>query len=66
MNATLAAEYDDKVSEFASAEHADAYTKWLRSEIQQRRNDGSVGIPHDQVMRRMDAVLSKYPVQRAA
>jgi hypothetical protein len=66
MTTTLTAAYDPKVSEFVSAEHADSYTTWLRQEIETRRNDGAIGVPHAQVMQRMGAVLNRFPVQQAA
>jgi hypothetical protein len=39
------------------------YTLWLRKEIDKRSNDGAIGIPHDQVMLRMNEFLSKLPKQ---
>jgi hypothetical protein len=53
-------EYDPRVSEFESEAHEDSYTLWLRKEIDKRSNDGAIGVPHDQVMTRMIALLSKY------
>jgi hypothetical protein len=59
-------EYDPRVSEFESKAQSDSYTLWLKSEIDKRSNDDAIGIPHDQVMMRMNALLSKYPVQKTA
>jgi hypothetical protein len=66
MNTHLNERLDPRVSEFESTAQADAYTTWLRQEIAQRSNDGAIGIPHDQVMMRMDALLSKYPLPKTA
>jgi hypothetical protein len=61
-----ATKYDSRVSEFESKAQADSYTLWLRNEINKRSNDGAIGVPHDQVMMRMNALLSQYPVQKSA
>lgn len=66
MSDTATTTLDPKVSEFPSTEQADAHAEWLRQEIKARRNDCSTGIPHAQVMARMDALLSQFPLQKAA
>lgn len=38
---------------------AEAYSSWLRAQIDQRLADNKKAIPHDQVMANMDALLNK-------
>jgi hypothetical protein len=58
--------YDSRVSEFESSEQANAYTQWLRNEIDSRLNDGFVGVPHDQVMSGVSILLESYDTLKAA
>ena len=44
-------------SEFASTEGAEAYNVWFRAKVQEALNDLSPGIPHDQVMAEMQAII---------
>lgn len=44
-------------SEFASTEEAEAYDVWFRAKVQEALNDPSPGIPHDQVMAEMQAII---------
>jgi hypothetical protein len=46
-------------SEFATAEEAEAYERWLRAKVQASLDDPRPNIPHDQVMARMRALLAK-------
>jgi hypothetical protein len=46
-------------SEFATAEEAEAYERWLRAKVQKSLDDPRPNIPHDQVMARMRALLAK-------
>jgi hypothetical protein len=56
MNAVL----DPLISEFATQEQADSYEQWFRAKVQESLDDPRPGIPHDQVMAKMDALISKY------
>ena len=56
MNAVL----DPLVSEFATQADADAYDRWYRAKVQESLDDSRPGIPHDQVMAQMDALIAKY------
>ena len=65
MSAVLNHQFDSRVSEFSSEAEAEAYTQWLRAQIDQRLADNKQAIPHDQVMARMDALLDKLTKKAA-
>lgn len=65
MSAVLNHQFDSRVSEFSSEAEAEAYTQWLRVQIDQRLADNQQAIPHDQVMARMDALLDKLTKKAA-
>jgi Tfp pilus assembly protein PilF len=65
MSAVLNHQFDSRVSEFSSEAEAEAYTLWLRAQIEQRLADNKQVIPHDQVMARMDALLDKLTKKAA-
>ena len=65
MSAVLTHPFDPRVSEFSSEEEAEAYTLWLRAQIDQRLTDNKQVIPHDQVMARMDALLDNLTKKAA-
>ena len=44
-------------SEFASTEEAEAYDRWFRAKVEARLKNPGVGIPHDEVMARLDALI---------
>jgi hypothetical protein len=45
-------------SEFASTEEAEAYDVWFRARVQEALDDPRPGIPHDQVMAEMKAIIA--------
>lgn len=45
------------VSEFDSPEQAAAYEKWLREKVAASLADPAPGIPHDEVMAEMRAII---------
>lgn len=45
-------------SEFANAEEAAAYDRWFRAQVQEAMDDPRPGIPHDQVMAEMRALIA--------
>lgn len=47
-------------SEFASTEEAEAYDVWFRAKVQESLDDPSPGIPHDQVMAEMKALIDSH------
>ncbi len=65
MSAVLNHQFDSRVSEFSSEAEAEAYTLWLRAQIDQRLADNKQAIPHDQVMARMDTLLEKLTKKAA-
>lgn len=66
MNASAA--LDPRVSEFETQEQADSYDLWFRAKVQAAMDDPRPGIPHDQVMARMDARIAELKArhQKAA
>jgi len=45
-------------SEFASTEEAEAYDVWFRAKVQEALDDPGPGIPHDEAMARMKAIIA--------
>lgn len=48
------------VSEFASTEEEEAYDAWFRAKVEKAMNSKEPGIPHDQVMAEMQAIIDKH------
>ncbi len=44
-------------SEFASTEEAEAYDVWFRSKVREALDDPRPGVPHEQVMAEMQAII---------
>jgi len=44
-------------SEFASTEEAEAYDAWFRAKVREALDDPRPGIPHEQVMAEMQAII---------
>ena len=44
-------------SEFASTEEAEAYDVWFRAKVREALDDPRPGIPHEQVMAEMQAIV---------
>jgi hypothetical protein len=53
MNANLS----PLVSEFETEEQATSYVAWVKAKVQASLDDPRPGIPHDQVMAEMDAII---------
>lgn len=53
MNAVLS----PLVSEFETLEKEASYTAWLKAKLQASLDDPRPGVPHDQVMAEMEAIL---------
>ncbi|WP_193067585.1 type II toxin-antitoxin system RelB family antitoxin [Halomonas sp. 3D7M] len=49
---------DPIVSEFETQEQADSYQRWFRERVQASLADPRPGIPHDEVMAEMDALIN--------
>ncbi|EFW77228.1 MULTISPECIES: hypothetical protein [Pseudomonas syringae group] len=47
------------VSEFETDEQATSYDRWFRLQVQASLDDPSPGVPHDQVMAEMDAIIAE-------
>lgn len=50
---------DPRVSEFETQEDADSYDRWFRERVQRSLDDPRPGIPHDEVMAEMDAIIAE-------
>lgn len=51
-------------SEFATTEEAEAHDRWFRAKVEASLRDTRPGIPHDQVMAEMDAMLAEAEQRR--
>lgn len=64
MNAILS----PLVSEFETEEQATSYVAWVKTKVQASLDDPRPGIPHDQVMAEMEAIIveaeSRHSAQR--
>ena len=58
MNTVLKS-YDPLVSEFQSAEQEQSYDAWLRAKAKSSLADPRPHIPHDEVMAKMDALITQ-------
>ena len=47
-------------SEFASTEEAEAHDVWFRAKVEKSLADPGPGIPHDEVMARVKAIIDKH------
>ena len=56
---------DPLVSEFETQEQADSYDRWFRAKVQEALDDPRPGIPHDEVMARMDAKIAELTARHA-
>lgn len=46
-------------SEFATTEEAEAYDVWFRAKVRKSLENPGPGTPHDEVMKRMKALIDK-------
>ena len=56
----------DSAAKLKIAHEAAAYDKWLKAEIQEAIDDPRPNVPHDDVMRRMDARIAAIKARKAA
>jgi hypothetical protein len=61
---TTATPADPIVSEFETLEQEAEHTAWIRAELERRAANPSPGIPHDEVIRRMEARLALWEQRR--
>lgn len=47
------------VSEFETQEQADSYDRWFRAKVQAALDDPRPGIPHDDAMAKLEAMLEE-------
>jgi len=50
---------DPRISEFETQEQADSHDRWFRERVQRSLDDPRPGIPHDQVMAEMEAIIAE-------
>lgn len=55
---------DPIVSEFETEEQAAEYDRWFRERVKASIDDPGESIPHDEVMRRMDAIIEAAAARR--
>ena len=55
MNAVL----PSIISEFETSDQEASYTAWLRTKVASSLADKRPGIPHDEVMAEMDAIIAE-------
>jgi hypothetical protein len=48
------------VSEFDSVESAEAYDRWFRAKVAASLADGLPGVPHDEAMAQVRAIIDKH------
>ncbi|SFU97129.1 stability determinant [Halomonas korlensis] len=53
----MSTQLDPIVSEFETQEQADSYDRWFRTKIQHSIDNPGRGMPHDQVIAQVDAVI---------
>ncbi|MFM0165666.1 antitoxin [Paraburkholderia sediminicola] len=56
---------DPLVSEFATAEEAEAYDRWFRARVARSLADPRPSIPHDQVMAELQDAIEARRKRRA-
>lgn len=56
---------DPIVSEFASTEEAEAYDAWFRAKVQKSLANPGPGIPHEEVVRRINETIERQRKTRA-
>lgn len=52
------------VSEFETQEQADSYDQWFRAKVEASLANPGPGVPHDEVMARMDAIIAAAEAKR--
>jgi len=57
---TAVAEFDSLVCDFETPEQEADYTAWLRTKVAASIADPRPGIPHDDVMRRLDERIAYW------
>ena len=62
----MCADLSPLISEFETEEQAASYDRWFRAKVQASIDDPRPGIPHDQVMAEMRALIEAKKKQRDA
>ncbi len=54
---------DPRIFEFETEEKSASYDRWFCAKVQEAINDTQPGVPHDQVMAEMDALIAQIESQ---
>jgi len=54
------------VSEFETQQQADSHDLWFREKVQRSLDNPGPGVPHDEVMAKMDAIIEAAEGKRRA
>ena len=60
----MSAKLSPIVSEFETEEQATSYSRWFRSKVEASLANPGPGVPHDEVMARMDAIIEEAERKR--
>jgi hypothetical protein len=63
---SMSAHLSPIVSEFETEEQAASHDRWFRAKVQAALDDPRPGIPHDQVMAQMQALIESKRKERDA
>ena len=55
---------DPKIFEFETEEKAISYDRWFCEKVQEAIDDARPGVPHDQVMAEMEALIAQIESDR--
>lgn len=54
----MSTQLDPIVSEFETQEQAESYDRWFRTKVQRSLDNPGQGMPHDQVMAKVDSIIA--------
>ncbi|MDR2637016.1 MAG: hypothetical protein LBB55_01610 [Zoogloeaceae bacterium] len=57
---------DPVVSEFETVEQEAKHTAWIHAELQRRQADPRPPVPHDEIVRRMEERMARWPQKKTA
>lgn len=57
---------DPRISEFETAEQEAEHTAWIRGELKCRQSDPRPPVPHDEVVKRMEARFALWQQRKRA
>ena len=57
---------DPLVSEFETAQQEAEHTAWIQGELLRRQKDQRPSVPHDEIVRRMEERMARWPQNKLA